>query len=236
MEKRGVLILLGESFRLGEQGTRNIGSDESYNAQIKASFSHVSCVQYIKQQYNIPFDIYIATYNTKFNDTLLDIYKQYSIGYDLYDDRIGTKELINRSISKMNITLYDFILLVRIDICLKDHFLTIFNPLWDTIRFASICFMPYHKTGVYPRVNPVLLWIPKKYYIYIKEYIDISCHDVWKNLMCNTTLTIEDVDTMIDTYHDSDSAKDYNPMYYIVNRYESLVFHTPGEKFNKYTF
>ena len=45
-----------------------------------------------------------------------------------------------------------------------------------------------------------------------------------------------DLDTMINTYHDSDSAKDYNPLYYIVNRPENKIHHSEGVFFNKYAF
>lgn len=33
----GCILFFGESFRLGGQGNRNTGSDESYNEQIKAA-------------------------------------------------------------------------------------------------------------------------------------------------------------------------------------------------------
>lgn len=41
---------------------------------------------------------------------------------------------------------------------------------------------------------------------------------------------------MINTFHDSNSAKDWNPLYYIVNREESSIFHTKDEIFDKFNF
>ena len=41
---------------------------------------------------------------------------------------------------------------------------------------------------------------------------------------------------MIHTYHDSDSYKDYNPLYYIVNRPESKETHSNGYIFDKMRF
>jgi hypothetical protein len=38
---------------------------------------------------------------------------------------------------------------------------------------------------------------------------------------------------MINTYHDSDSEKDFNPLYYIVNRAQSTVWHSEGLLFDK---
>ena len=40
---------------------------------------------------------------------------------------------------------------------------------------------------------------------------------------------------MINTFHDSDSFKDYNPLYYIVNRSESTIQHTT-DIFDKFNF
>ena len=48
-------------------------------------------------------------------------------------------------------------------------------------------------------------------------------------------LKYDDLDTMLRTFHDSDSAKDFNPLYYIVNRRQSHVHHTK-DIFNKYSF
>ena len=62
------------------------------------------------------------------------------------------------------------------------------------------------------------------------------CHDTWCDLINTTDLTYNDLDTMINTYHDSDSFKDYNPLYYIVNRPESKIWHSKGHIFNKYNF
>jgi len=41
------------------------------------------------------------------------------------------------------------------------------------------------------------------------------------------------MDVMINTYHDSDSQKDFNPLYYIVNRPENNVWHSENEIFTK---
>ncbi len=58
-------------------------------------------------------------------------------------------------------------------------------------------------------------------------------HEMWQNLVDYAKLSYDDLDTMLTTFHDSDSAKDFNPLYYIVNRPESTVFHSKGYIFNK---
>ena len=76
-----------------------------------------------------------------------------------------------------------------------------------------------------------MLFIPKKYYKYIKN-IKVY-HDTWHELIKNTDLIYDDLDVMINTYHDSDSFKDLNPLYYIVNRPESTKWHCEFDIFDK---
>ena len=44
-----LLILFGESFRLGGQGNRNRGSEESYRQQINASLSHIKFIESLQK-------------------------------------------------------------------------------------------------------------------------------------------------------------------------------------------
>ena len=63
-----------------------------------------------------------------------------------------------------NINDYDFILCMRIDIFIKNKFIEIFNPRSNKILFPSVCFKPVHKVGIHPRVNDMMMFIPKKYF------------------------------------------------------------------------
>jgi hypothetical protein len=230
---KGVLILFGESFRLGEQGTRNIGSDESYNEQMNAAKSHVEFIENLKEK-DCSMDVYLSSYHTKFNENLKTVYSNYLINTIFYDNLIGPHNLIHNTLNNITLDQYDFVLIMRIDMYLKHKFIEIFNPNWDKILFPSICFKPYHIYGEHPRVNDIMIYVPKKYYNYIKN-IDYG-HHMWYCFMHTTNLTYDDLDTMIPTFHDSDSAKDFNPLYYLVNRYRSDIFHTEGHFFDKYNF
>jgi hypothetical protein len=230
-----LLLFIGESFRLGNQNTRNRGSYESYNEQIKASNSHINFIEHIIQKFHMnSVSVFISNYNTIFDNDLLSIYRKYLIGNTIYHDLIGLDKLFHDSINRIeNIEKYDFVLFIRIDLFLKEHFKYIFNPSINMILFPTICFIPHHKHVDCPRVNDTMLFIPKKYFNYIKN-ISIS-HYAWYILINNTDLTCNDMDTMIHTYHDSDSFKDFNPLYFIVNRPENKRCDTPSHvKFNKY--
>jgi len=123
---------------------------------------------------------------------------------------------------------------MRIDLQLKEYFSKIFNPLWNKILFPSICFKPFHETDMgHPRVNDTILFFPKKYFNYLTLFL--IGHNLWEDFILNTDLTYEDLDTMLDTYHDSDSQKDWNPIYRIVNRPETSIY-SIKDTFDKYSY
>jgi hypothetical protein len=231
----GLLILYGESFRLGGQGTRNRGSEQSYEEQIKAAKSHINFISSLKNK-NINIIVSINSYSTRYDKDITDVYKDILYDSIFYTNLLGVNALINNCINRVeNITSYDFILCMRIDLFLKDKFIEIFKLDDDKILFPSICFEPHHKTGIHPRVNDMMMYIPKKYIIFFKQNGINLYHDTWYNLVTNYNFNYEDLDTMLNTYHDSDSAKDYNPIYYIVNRHETNI-HSTTKIFDKYNF
>lgn len=232
---KGLIILLGESFRLGGQWSRNRGDIQSYDEQINACKSHIRFIEHISNKYKLDsLSVYILTYTTQFDSKLLDVYNKYLIGQTIYNEPIGLNNLYHNSISKINtVEQYDFILYLRIDIFLYDEFNLIFNPMWSTIHYPCVCWFRESKCRNYPRVNNMMLFIPKKYYYILNTSIDISYHDGWANLIEKGNLTYNDLDVMINTYHDSDTAKDYNPLYYIVNRPKANIWHSTDHIFIK---
>ena len=232
-EINSLLILFGESFRLGEQGNRNIGSNKSYDQQINAALSHMKFIKNLEKK-NIRMKVSINSYTTKFDNSLKEIYKTVLVDCKYYKNLLGQNKLIHNCFDRItNINKYDFILCMRIDIFLKDKFFEIFNPYNDKILFPSVCFKPHHKCDIHPRVNDMMMFIPKKYFNFINKFnLD---HNSWHNLIVYHKLTYEDLDMMLDTYHDSDSSKDFNPIYYIVNR-NVCNTHKTKEIFDKYNF
>lgn len=230
--------MFGESFRLGGQGNRNIGSYESYDGQIKASTSHASFIKDLKSK-NVDVNVYISSYNTQFKNDLINLFADVLIGYDFYEGVIGQGNLIYNALNKIcSLTnIYDFIFIMRIDIFLKTKFTEIFNPSWNKIMWHSVCLKPYHKSGIHPRVNDMMIFIPKKYYRYLNcLYYNPDGHDQWEYLINNTDLTYDDLDTIINTLHDPNTSTDFNPLYYVVNRPESQIHISHDEIFDKFSF
>jgi hypothetical protein len=234
----GLILFLGESFRLGGQCNRNRGSPQSYDQQMKACKSHIDFIENTITKFNMnSISVFISSYTTQYDSDLLSIYKKYCIGNDLYPHVIGINNLFHNTINKIpNIENYDFILFIRIDLYLKEHFINVFNPTINMILFPTICWKHDSRCGNHPRVNDVIIFIPKKYYNYLDKIFVHTQHNSWYDLMNTTDLTYNDMDTMIHTYHDSDSYKDFNPLYYIVNRPECMVFHSEGYIFDKHNF
>jgi hypothetical protein len=232
---KGLLILFGETFRLGGQGNRNRGSDKSYDEQIKAAKTHIAFIEYLKKNKNFDLDVWISSYNTKFDNELIKIYSNVIIGYKFYNNLIGQNGLIHNAFNEIkDINQYEFILFMRVDLYLKEYFFEIFNPNDNKILFPSICFKPHHKVNNHPRVSDMMMFVPKNFFHKI-SVINIG-HNTWHDLVSYHGFTYENIDVMLNTYHDSDSAKDFNPIYYIVNRPQNTVHHTKDDIFNKYNF
>ena len=233
--KNSLLILFGESFRLGGQGNRNTGSKDSYEAQINAAKTHVDFIMNLKKK-NINMLVSINSYTTQYDEDLNKIYKDVLYDKIYYNNLLGQNKLIHNCLDRIdNINKFDFILCMRIDLFLKDKFTEIFNENSDKILFPSICFEPHHKIGSHPRVNDVMMFVPRKYIDFFKENKYDLNHNTWYELVEKYNFNYDELDMMLNTYHDSDSAKDYNPIYYIINRPENKI-HTTTKIFNKYNF
>jgi GR25 family glycosyltransferase involved in LPS biosynthesis len=206
-KKKGLMLLLGEAFRSGGGGNRTRGRVESYEAQIEASKTHLQFIKSIKEKNNIDMSILLTTYTTQYDSELINLYKPYMLGKQIYNSPIGLNALFHNSIKSVsNIQEYEFIIFIRVDLFLKAEFLNIFNPSWNTIIFPSITWLKCSKVKNDPRVNDMMIYIPRKYYNYINNIqFTPTGHELWHHLIKTTNLTYDDLDVMINTYHDSDS-------------------------------
>jgi hypothetical protein len=229
---KGCIVLIGEAFRKGGQYSRLRGLPESFEDQINACKSHIKLINLIETIHFISkIDVVIESYTTSYDKILSSLYKDNLIHSTFHPDAIGLNNLIKDSINHIKLSEYNFIFFMRIDLCFKNRFYEVFDPNWDTIKFPTVCFKERSVYKNFPRINDTMLFLPRKYFDRI-QYINL-CHESWYNLRMSGQFKVEDLNVMIDTYHDSDSAKDYNPLYRIVNRPESKVWHSEGYKFKK---
>lgn len=232
IHNKGLLVLFGESFREGGQGTRLRDTENSYNPQKLACESHIEFCNYIKQIYNINMDILINTYDTKYENDLKSWYTNYNLSYMTNSELLGNNNIAQQALNTVNTENYDFVLITRIDILLKPYFFNIFNPysnkvnficnnwtLWHTLEYNNISF---------PRVNATIEFIPKEYFKILSN-INIE-HDAWIHYYKIFNMNYDDIGFMVNYYHDSDSYKDYNPYYKMVSRPETYIWHDRNKK------
>lgn len=235
MNKKGLFVLVGGSFRLGNQGNTIIGDDESFEEQRLACLSHTAFLDSISEEVDV--NLLIVSYSTKFNDMLYEWYGKYNPKFVLLNDMIGGKNLFYRALEETKYLVdKDFVFFQRIDIILKKPFKDkIFFPL-DKIMFSSVCWMtsfmdprhtPHHKTFATNRhrVNDMLLYVPKEFFVDLYDRKIILLHETC-NLMSEETY--KHVSFYLDTYHDSDSNKDRNPLYKTANRGEASIWYSEG--------
>lgn len=230
VENTCLILLIGECFRSGSQHSRIRGNESSYSEQIEACNTHIKFIKHLKDVHKIKPEVSLYSYTTKYDDELKQFYRDHLIQSCFYDNVIGLNPLFHNSIENTDLSKYKFILYLRIDLFLKEEFFKVFDPSWTTIKFPTICWYKDALVAGKPRVNDVMLFVPSKYYGYLNN-IEIG-HDAWLVLSNNTPLTPDDLGVMINTYHDTDSEKDYNPLYYIVNRPRTDVWHSEGHIFS----
>jgi len=234
---RGLFLFIGESFRSGGQYSRKKGVPESYDEQIKASQSHIQFIKQFDEKFQLEKSkAVVLTYNTIYNHDLLSVYEQYVEGFSCYEGMMGLNNLFHTALQGIrNIENYDFLFYIRIDLFLKEKLLESIDILPEKILFANVCWTKdCICKKLYPRVNDMMMYVPKKFFPKLK--IVHLYHDAWYHLIVNGKMNNENIDFMINTFHDSDSQKDFHPLYYIVNRPQAISWYDQNKIFIKEKF
>ena len=98
------------------------------------------------------------------------IYDKYLIGSTFQQTLIGLTNIFHNTLlntKNINLIDYDFIFYIRIDLFLKDYLLKVIDITKNKILFPSICWGKKCIIKNYPRVNDMMMFIPKKYYVFI---------------------------------------------------------------------
>lgn len=237
---RILMLLAGESFRDGGQHNRARGTENSFDPQRKASFSHMKMMDYVSSKYNVEFDVFVTSYKTKYEKNLLEWYKNRLVGSSFKENPAGLENIIREVLNNECLDGYDSILVSRIDLEYKEYLSGIFDPHWNKIMLTSVCWLfsgPHYQSAYMagaphwaPRISDTIQFIPKKFMDRAKKTFFMS-HEAWANYKAHG-FSQEDMGFMLDTYHDSDSAKDYNPLYKMASRRESAKWHSPNFKLN----
>ena len=229
---RCLLVLTGESFRLGNQTSRGRSdSVDATNRQKLATYSHLRLVNYIKKTFDTDTDVFINSYtlNPTHDAMLLDWYKPHIVYSNFYNSIFPSEndfmDATNKQISAMNLSIYDFIIFVRIDIYIKSYFLTCFTTIDNTLRYAHIDF---NHGGICHNV----IYVPKCYVELINAPIDVNFRapHYGRDFVIKTTPDIS-IDYFIRSYHSLSTDLNWNPLYSQVGRNESFHRENIGERY-----
>ncbi len=224
-KRRGLLILRGLSFRYN--GT--VGNWKSIFEQVQCTLSHLKLVKSTIRKYDINFDIAIDTINTPFDLIILFILRKYLVYKNISSwPDFSQIDGILRFLTQIQCKLfeYDFVLLLRNDIILFEDFIDKFNPNDEVIKFPfvhSYRARRVYGTSEHPIVGDAFIYFPKQYYDAMEIFNEFSSgfhmHDIIH--MLKESKYFFEYDFYCNTYHDTNSELEWNPLYKISGRKHS---------------
>lgn len=252
--KNILIIFYGETYRNGEQMSRNRNSNYNtvYNQNITTQ-SHLNLINYIKYNLNYKCDNVLFTYkmNNELDNLLINMYKPIQSEFidDIFNppwnyNKLGITMLKYLSTYFKNIIIeknYDNVLFIRFDFYIKKYF---YECLCfdDKIRFAfpdlnssfnknfedfkEINKLNYENNEDF-NVCHCICQYPKKFYFLLFDYEILGdFHSVYMTLMKNNTINISknDIDFFIKTFHTSTSNLSWNPIFSNNGRKELLQY------------
>ena len=222
----GLLLITGESFRLGTQFSRTRGIEDSFRRQQVACESHIRFVKYCEEKKNIKIDVALYTYtlNNEWDNKLKDWYGSYLVKSS-YTTELAKSEPIFKEnaladiaefMQEKNIK-YDFILLIRTDFYLKNYFSEVFDSCPNKIIFAFIDKFTTEQTN-FPAVCHNITYVPEKFYSLLFSNSFLNMHDSAQKLL---NYVAEDcIDFYSNTSHFTSTDLGWNPIFVIVGRNE----------------
>jgi hypothetical protein len=226
---RGLILLRGMSFRDGTRGTRSYGNDFSVESQKEATLSHLKLYHHLKNTYNIDVKIHLDTASTKHDFLLKEWLNDCNVSFNFTEQRDTTQlQNFNRIIKSIGgLWAYNFLIICRNDIHLKDEFIEIINPSDNAFRYP---FVLWYKDRKYrnntPKISDTVFFFPRRYFRLLEAFTEDVGH------FHEIIFQMRQMDSMlehspyINTYHDGDSFYDFNPLYRMVSRDECLTTET----------
>lgn len=226
-------MLVGQAFRLGGQGNQNVGTDESKKEQFEAFQSHANFLDHLENKHGCRPKLFLKTQSTKFDEDVRkffgDDFTVAKFSNDNRDSWTNTKDFIE--LFEMSGKSLPYYLMVRIDLILKPQFSDIFDQTIDAVQFTHLTWKGLYEVEGYGRVADLIFSFPRKH---MKKYASYESVKLFHNLVrdmrqMNFTGKFH---SMIESLHDSDSAKDWTPLYRIANRPECKEEKSKGWKFS----
>lgn len=238
MKKKGLFCIWGGSFRDSVQYTGGLSENSIFQAQLTASQSQLNFLKSLSSEIDV--SLIIITYKTNFSHFLEYWFKDFDPLIILIEKPIGLFKLAKKVPQLASRYDSDFYFFLRIDIVLKSKFLDVIYFPQDRIMCPFVCYIGGHQHIVSPpshipeyaknisigektRSRPCDMFM----YVHSKFKNQLMSSQIW--MYHDFTLSIDynvyrQVDYYLDTFHDSNSWGDRNPLYYTCNRPETFIW------------
>jgi hypothetical protein len=226
---RGLIVTRGMSFRDGTRGSSSYGSEESIESQKEATLSHSKLFHTIKNKYNLDLRFHLDTASTDYDHLLKEWLEDCNATFNFTEQKDLTQlQNFNRIIKNIGgLWSYNFIIVCRNDIYLKDEFIEIINPSDNQFRYPFVLWYKDRKFKKNtPKISDTFFFFPRRYYRLFEAFTEDVGH------FHEVLFQMRQMDSMlehlpyINTYHDADSFYDFNPLYRMVSRGETLITQT----------
>ena len=227
---QGLILLRGMSFRDGTRGTRSYGKDFAVESQKEATLSHLKLYHHLKNTYKIDIRLHLDTASTKYDDLLREWLSDCNSSFNFTEQRDASQlQNFNRIIKYFGsrIWIYDFVIIIRNDIFLKDAFIELINPNDFAFKYPFVLWYKDRKFKFnVPKISDTVFFFPRRYFRLFDAFTEEVGH------FHEVILQMKQLDSMlehspyINTYHDADSNCDFNPLYRMVSRDECLTTET----------
>jgi hypothetical protein len=230
MKDKILFILLGESFRDGGCESRLKDTSYGYEKQKEATETHLKLINKLNKL-NYEVNLAFNTYDTNFKKELLEWYPNIVYFNFTNEDYQYFKAVVDKSLQNIlpnvNLASYKAIYLTRFDVYLKDYFIdNIFNPEWNTIMY-TFTFHVQQANPNFPVVGDTMCFIPKKYFFnynswsgLINNTVHVLHHHCWGDML-KSGLSMDDMNLMINTLHNTNTVAGMNPLYRLNSRPET---------------
>jgi hypothetical protein len=226
---RGLIITRGMSFRDGTRGTRTYGTDSSIENQKEATLSHSKLFHNIKNKYNIDLKFHLDTASTDHNFLLKEWLEDCNATFNFTEQRDASQlQNFNRIIKSIGgLWFYDFVIILRNDIFIKDEFINLIDPKEQDFKYPFVLWYKDRKLKFnIPKISETLLFFPRRYYRLFEAFTEDVGHFHEVLLQMKYMDSMLEHSPYINTYHDADSFYDFNPLYRMVSREENLITET----------
>ena len=225
---KALFIIIGESFRTGGWLSRERGDIHTYEDQKLACQSHMKFINFINLKFKITSDLIVDTYHTQYADEMLEWYRPNLVNsYIHHGPAIGYENMYKHSLDLVDdLDYYDFVHFIRIDIFLKPFFSKVFRLSESNLQYAFRT-NPVPLIENIPRLNDMMLYVPKMHFHLLKNKV-VLFHDLWIWGLLQRLKMTKYVRLYSNTFHNSNTQFDWNPIFRIVNREEAKKWDWEG--------